>query len=184
MPSATNALATNRACGVPGLVVGMGVGDAAEIFERANVVAGDAVAFRIHAAELPLRHCVAIRGGVFERGHAALVSPDRSACVPERNASRRRLARQFERRLPEGRESAPAAHPDDAGATTVAGGASGADEIAPRGTDRPRPQEPRRHLPCRQTPAPGAKASDQRRKQQQTLRYPHNTISPRPRQDG
>ena len=55
------------------IVVGMAVGDAAEIFERLEVVLLDAVAFGVHAAELPLRQRVAVFGGVFERLHGLVV---------------------------------------------------------------------------------------------------------------
>ena len=48
------------------IVLGMGVGDAAEIIERAQIAARHAVARRIHAAELPLRHRVALLGGVLQ----------------------------------------------------------------------------------------------------------------------
>jgi hypothetical protein len=41
------------------------VGDAAEIFEGAQIVLGDAVAVGIHPPELPLRHGVTALGGIF-----------------------------------------------------------------------------------------------------------------------
>jgi hypothetical protein len=49
------------------VVLGMAVGDAAEIFERLEIVLGHAVAFGVHAPEFPLRQRVALFGGVFER---------------------------------------------------------------------------------------------------------------------
>jgi hypothetical protein len=45
----------------------MRVGDAAEIFEGAQVVLDDAIAIGIHPAELPLRHGMAALGGVLQR---------------------------------------------------------------------------------------------------------------------
>ena len=51
------------------LVVAVAVGDAAEIFERAQIVLRHAVALGVHAAELPLRQRVALLGGVLKRGH-------------------------------------------------------------------------------------------------------------------
>ena len=53
--------------------VGVGVGELLEIFERAIVVAGDAVAVGIHAAELPEREAVAVLGGILQRHHGALL---------------------------------------------------------------------------------------------------------------
>ena len=49
------------------IIVGVAVGDAAEIFEGLEIVLRDAVAFGIHAPELPLRQRVALLGRVFER---------------------------------------------------------------------------------------------------------------------
>ena len=43
------------------------VGDAAEIFERPQVVLGDAVAIGVHPAEFPLGDRVAAFGGVLQR---------------------------------------------------------------------------------------------------------------------
>ena len=50
-----------------GIVLGMTVRDAAEIFESLEIVLRNAVAFGVHAAELPLRERVAFFSGVFER---------------------------------------------------------------------------------------------------------------------
>ena len=66
----------------------MGVGELLEIFERAIVVARDAVAVGIHAAELPERDAVAMLGGVLQRRHARGSSRRScSASVPLRIAS-------------------------------------------------------------------------------------------------
>jgi hypothetical protein len=46
----------------------MRVGDAAEIFEGAQIVLDDAIAIGIHPAELPLRHGMATLGCVLQRG--------------------------------------------------------------------------------------------------------------------
>ncbi len=48
-------------------VLGMRVGDAAEIFEGAQIVLDDAIAIGIHPAELPLRDGMATLGGVLQR---------------------------------------------------------------------------------------------------------------------
>ena len=53
-----------------GRIVGMRPGEAAEIFERAQLVLVDAVAVGIDAAELPHRARHALPGGIFERGDA------------------------------------------------------------------------------------------------------------------
>ena len=70
------------------------VGDAAEILERLEVVLGDAVAFGIHAAELPLRQRVAFFGGVFERvdglGLVAGLEPLRAGAERLHGGDRRR----------------------------------------------------------------------------------------------
>ena len=42
------------------------VGDAAEIFERAQIVLGDAIAVGIHPAQLPLGHGMAAFSGVLQ----------------------------------------------------------------------------------------------------------------------
>ena len=49
----------------------MRVGDAAEIFERAQIVLGDAVAIGIHPAELPLRDGMAAFGRILQRRQRA-----------------------------------------------------------------------------------------------------------------
>src|SRR6516164_8985856 len=43
-----------------GRLIGMAVGDLAEIIERADVIAWDAIAVGVHTAELPLRHRLAL----------------------------------------------------------------------------------------------------------------------------
>ena len=48
-------------------VLGMRIGDAAEILEGAQIVLDDAIAIGIHPAELPLRHGMAALGGVLQR---------------------------------------------------------------------------------------------------------------------
>src|SRR5262249_57600298 len=50
-------------------VVGMAVGDRAEIFESAQVAARPALPGRVHAPELPLRDRIALLGGVLQRAH-------------------------------------------------------------------------------------------------------------------
>ena len=45
----------------------MGIGDAAEIFERAQIVLGDAVTVGIHPPQLPLGDGMAAFGGVLQR---------------------------------------------------------------------------------------------------------------------
>ena len=51
------------------IVVGVAVGDTAEIFERLEIVLRDAITFGVHATELPLRNRVTFFGGIFERVH-------------------------------------------------------------------------------------------------------------------
>ena len=55
------------------IVVGVAVGELPEVFEGAHVVARHAVAFGIHAAELPEREAVAVLGGVLQRGDRAVL---------------------------------------------------------------------------------------------------------------
>ena len=149
MPSATNALATNRACGVPGRVVGMSVGNAAKIFKRTQIVATNAITVGVHAAEFPLRDRMTIGGRIFQRGDAAagiagLQAPAcrsgmhrlETACATGRanDCPKSRGSRRAERLpLPRARRLSP-------------GGASGAEVIEPRETDRPQPPEPRRRI--------------------------------------
>src|SRR5262245_46320585 len=56
-----------------GTVVGVGIGDATEIFEGAQVAALHPVALGIHAAELPLGERVALLGGVLQRRDGLLL---------------------------------------------------------------------------------------------------------------
>ena len=57
-----------------GRIVGVRLGEAAEIFERPLLVDADAVAVGIDAAELPDRAGHAALGGIFER-QEALIDP-------------------------------------------------------------------------------------------------------------
>src|SRR3974377_2524277 len=54
------------------IVLGMAVGNLSEIFKGLKVVVGNAIAFGIHAAELPLRHGMSVLGGIFKRDHCLL----------------------------------------------------------------------------------------------------------------
>src|SRR5262249_2797239 len=50
-----------------GRLIGMTVGDLAEIAERAQIISWHAIAIGIHAAELPLRHGLPLIGGILQR---------------------------------------------------------------------------------------------------------------------
>src|SRR5262249_58982823 len=49
------------------IVIGVTVGDAAEIVERLEIVLRHAIAFRIHAAEFPLRERMTVFRSIFKR---------------------------------------------------------------------------------------------------------------------
>src|SRR5262249_19526278 len=52
-------------------LIGMGVGDLAEIIERAQIIAWHAIAVGVHAVKLPLRHWLTLLGSVLQRGERA-----------------------------------------------------------------------------------------------------------------
>ena len=54
------------------IVLDVAVGNLPEIFKGLKVVVGNAIAFGIHAAELPLRHGMSVLGGIFKRDHCLL----------------------------------------------------------------------------------------------------------------
>ena len=53
-------------------VLGMGIGNAAEILEGANVVLGDAVAIRVHPPQFPLRDGMTAFGGILQRSQRGI----------------------------------------------------------------------------------------------------------------
>ena len=65
-------------------VLGVLVGDAAEIVEGAQIVLGDAFAIGVHPAELPLRDRMAAFGGVLQRGQRV----GRNGCRHRRRRNR------------------------------------------------------------------------------------------------
>ena len=60
--------------GLVAIAVGVVVGDTSEILEGFGIVLGDAITLGIHAAELPLRHRLALLGGILQRRQRAVLA--------------------------------------------------------------------------------------------------------------
>ena len=72
-------------------VLGVGIGDAAEILERAQIVLGDAVALGVHPAKFPLRDRVTVLGRVLQGGQRIVGGGGLAQCT--RGTDRRRGGR-------------------------------------------------------------------------------------------